>query len=46
MQTWGEVVVEVSRQLFGEIQLSSRGKKGQELEGNVGLGTLRGSERD
>lgn len=35
MQTRGVV----SRQLFGEIQLSNRGEGGQELEGNVGLGT-------
>lgn len=35
-----------SRQLFVEIQLSSRGEKGQGLEGNVRLATFRGSERD
>ena len=36
----------VVSQPFGEIQLSSRGEKEQELEGNVGFGTFRGSERD
>lgn len=36
----------INRQLFGEIQLSNRGEKGQELEGEVGLETFRGSERD
>lgn len=42
----GERNADVAVDSFVEIQLSSRGEKGQELKGNVGLATFRGSERD